>query len=78
VLRLLGGIFTYAIAHGMRTDNPVRGVPQFRDGRRERRLSQSEFRALGKALRRVHNRAWPPLTQPYNSWHCLDGGAAKH
>src|SRR5262245_44948829 len=60
VLRLLGGIFTYAIAHEMRSDKPVRGVPQFRDGQRERRLSKSEYRGLGKALRRIRNRAWPP------------------
>jgi integrase len=60
VVRLLGGIFTYAVAHGMRADNPVRGVPQFRDGQRERRLSKSEYRALGKALRQADKRAWPP------------------
>src|SRR5215475_8190648 len=60
VLRLLGGIFTYAVAHGIRADNPVRGVPQFRDGQRERRLSKSEYRALGKALRQAEKRAWPP------------------
>jgi integrase len=59
-LRLLGGIFTYAVAHGMRADNPVRGVPQFRDGQRERRLSTSEYRALGKALRQADKSAWPP------------------
>jgi integrase len=59
-LRLLGGIFTYAVAHGMRADNPVRGVPQFRDGQRERRLSKSEYRALGKALRQADKGAWPP------------------
>ena len=59
-LRLLGGIFTYAVAHGMRADNPVRGVPQFRDGQRERRLSKSEYRALGKALRQADKSAWPP------------------
>jgi integrase len=59
-LRLLGGIFTYAIAHGMRADNPVRGVPQFRDGQRERRLSESEYRAFGKALRQANKSAWPP------------------
>jgi len=59
-LRLLGGIFTYAVAHGMRKDNPVRGVPQFRDGQRERRLSKSEYRALGKALRQADKSAWPP------------------
>jgi integrase len=60
VLRLLGGIFTYAIAHGMRADNPVRGVPQFRDGQRERRFTRSEYRALGKALRQADKSAWPP------------------
>jgi integrase len=59
-LRLLGGIFTYAVAHGMRVDNPVRGVPQFRDGQRERRLSPSEYRTLGRALRQADKRAWPP------------------
>jgi integrase len=60
VLRLLGGIFTFAVAHGMRVDNPVRGVPQFRDGKRERRLSKSEYRALGRALRQTDKRTWPP------------------
>jgi integrase len=60
VLRLLGGVFTYAIAHEMRADNPVRGVPQFRDGQRERRLAKSEYRALGKALRQAEKGAWPP------------------
>ncbi len=60
VLRLLGGIFTFAVAHGMRVDNPVRGVPQFRDGQRERRLSKSEYRALGKALHQAGKSAWPP------------------
>ena len=59
-LRLLGGIFTYAVAHEMRADNPVRGVPQFRDGQRERRLSGSEYRALGKALREADKNMWPP------------------
>ena len=60
VLRLFGGIFTYAVGHGMRADNPVRDVPQFRDGQRERRLSKSEYRALGKALRQADKSAWPP------------------
>jgi integrase len=59
VLRLLGGMFTDAVAHGMRADNPVHGVPQFRDGQRERRLSKSEYRALGKALHQDKS-AWPP------------------
>jgi integrase len=59
-LRLCGGIFTYAIAHGIRADNPVRGVPQFQDGQRERRLHAPEYRALGKALRQADKSAWPP------------------
>jgi integrase len=60
VLRLLGAIFTYAIQHKLRADNPVRGVAQFRDGQRERRLSKSEYRALGKALRQADKSVWPP------------------
>jgi integrase len=34
----------------MRADNPVRGVMRFADGRRERRLSDEEYEALGMAL----------------------------
>ena len=57
---LLGAIFTYALRHRMRADNPVRGVVRFADGRRERRLSDSEYVALGAALRRGEtNGIWP-------------------
>jgi integrase len=44
----------------MRGDNPVRGVPQFRDGQRDRRLAHTEYFALGKALRQADKNAWPP------------------
>src|SRR5262249_52846035 len=47
---LLGAIFTYAVRHGMRTDNPVRGLQRFADSKRERRLSDQEFATLGFAL----------------------------
>ena len=48
---LLSGIFTYAVEHGMRSANPVHGVRRLADGRRERRLSDDEYSALGAGLR---------------------------
>ena len=47
---LLGAIFTYAIRKKFRADNPVRGVMRFADGRRQRRLTDLEYRAIGTAL----------------------------
>jgi integrase len=58
---LLGAIFTYAVRHRMRTDNPVHGVMRFADGRRERRLSDDEYAMLGAALHRAETEdLWPP------------------
>jgi integrase len=58
---LLGGIFTYAIRHRMRPDNPVHGVIRFADGRLERRLSDTEYAMLGEALRKAKvSGIWPP------------------
>jgi integrase len=60
-LRLLGGIFSYAVQRKLRADNPVKGVPLFKDGARTRRLSPEEYRALGKALKKAHESGmWPP------------------
>lgn len=57
---LLGAIFAYAVRHRMRADNPVHGVMRFVDGRRERRLSDDEYAALGAALRRgAAENIWP-------------------
>lgn len=57
---LLGGIFTYAVDQGMRADNPVRGVRKFAEGKRERRLSDEEYPALGAGLRQAAETIWPP------------------
>jgi integrase len=57
---LLGAIFTYAVKHRMRPDNPVHGVVRPADGRRERRLNNAEYAALGAALRAAAaNGIWP-------------------
>jgi len=37
----------------MRADNPVHGVTRFADGKRHRRLSDDEYKALGDALRQA-------------------------
>jgi integrase len=57
---LLGAVFTYAVKHRMRSDNPVHGVMRPADGRRERRLSDEEYAALGAALREAPaQNVWP-------------------
>jgi integrase len=50
-INLLGAIFTFAIEQQLRADNPCRGVRRYSENRRERRLSDAEYSALGAALR---------------------------
>jgi Arm DNA-binding domain/Phage integrase, N-terminal SAM-like domain len=57
---LLGAIFTYAVRKRLRSDNPAHGIVRFADGRRERRLADDEYKALGAALRAGVASIWPP------------------
>ena len=57
---LLGAIFTYAIDHHMRTDNPAHRVRKFAENRRERRLAEAEYAILGAGLRQAEQTIWLP------------------
>ncbi len=50
---LLSAIFTYAQRKRMISDHPVRGVIRYADRRRQRRLSDDEYAALGVPSRRA-------------------------
>lgn len=59
-LGLLGAIFAYAERKRMIGHNPVRGVIRYADGKRERRLSDAEYAALGTGLALAEeHRMWP-------------------
>lgn len=48
---LLGGILTYAVEAGIIEHNPAHGIRKPKDNVRNRRLTEAEYRTLGKILR---------------------------
>jgi integrase len=56
---LLGAIFTYAIDHRMRDDNPAHRVRKYAENCRERRLTEEEYAKLGGGLRHAAKTIWP-------------------
>lgn len=55
---LLGAIFSYAVRTGACDQNPVVGIVRFADGRRNRRLTDSEYFKFGESLGAVKE-IWP-------------------
>jgi integrase len=56
---LLGAIFSYSVRKRLRSDNPVRGVLRFADGRKDRRLSEAEYEQFGRGLALAEGHVWP-------------------
>ena len=69
-VRLLGGIFTYAVRREYLKDNPCRGVLLYKDKKGERFLSMEEFRRLGETLRLAETEGLP--------WEFNEGKKTKH
>lgn len=69
-VRLLGGVFSYAVARGYIETNPRVGVKVYADGKGERFLSAEELKRLGDAMREAETVGLP--------WQLTDGPNAKH
>jgi site-specific recombinase XerD len=57
-IAFLGALFTFAVKRGLRPDNPVRGVETYAIQHRQRRMTDAEYAALGKAISAMPN-SWP-------------------
>lgn len=69
-VRLLGGIFTYALNHNYILSNPCAGVKVFKDGSKERFLSKEELDRLAKTLEMAETIGLP--------WTLRDDAKTKH
>lgn len=69
-VRLLGGIFTYAVERGYIATSPRAGVKTYADGKGERFLSLDELERLGASLREAETTGLP--------WSFNDEKLAKH
>ncbi|MGE0774556.1 MAG: tyrosine-type recombinase/integrase [Sphingomonadaceae bacterium] len=69
-VRLLGGIFSYAVARNYIDTNPRLGVKLYADGKGERFLSAEELRKLGDTLIEAETDGLP--------WQFNNGAKAKH
>jgi integrase len=76
-LATLSALFTYAKSQGHRDgENPCKSIKDYREEKRERLLTDSEYAALGKALREAEERG---LTlPPHRQRRDADESTAKH
>jgi integrase len=60
---LLGGILSYAVHEGYRSDNPATGVVRPKDNTREWRLDDTGYCELGRCLKRAYSEGgnWQPV-----------------
>ena len=69
-IRMLGGIFSYAVKQKYIKENPRKGVELYKDNKNERFLSDEEIQRLGEALREAETVGLP--------WQPKLGPNAKH
>ena len=69
-IRLLGGIFSYAVGRDYLKENPCRGVQLYKDKKGERFLDNKELRRFGETLRLAETEGLP--------WTLNEGADAKH
>lgn len=69
-VRLLGGIFTYAVRCEYLKENPCRNAPVYKDRKSDRFLSSEEFKRLGDTLTLAETEGLP--------WTFNDRKNAKH
>lgn len=70
VIRMLGGIFTYAVKNKYIKDNPCKGVELYKDKKNERFLSDDEIQRLGETMCEAETVGLP--------WTPKQGKIAKH
>ncbi|AOG07255.1 tyrosine-type recombinase/integrase [Bosea sp. RAC05] len=70
-VRLLGGIFSYSIRLGMRSDNPAHGVAKYADNQGARFLSIAELERIGATLREAESTgiAWQTRLEEAGAKH---------
>ena len=75
---LMSTLLAFAVARGLRSDNPARGVKKPPVRKMERFLSEDEIARLAVALDAEFNRTGNPIPPPRSNSYCSPaGGAAK-